>query len=78
MWNRWHHFFLLIFPVKNWGENSISLPIHPGITFEYDYPVGLRARKGRGRDGEGGSDEQPLSDKPPLIRGGETYSTLLE
>ena len=33
------------------------------------------SRRERGRRGEGSTDEQPLSDKPPLIRCGETYST---
>ena len=43
--------------------------------FDYDCLVG-QSRKGRGRDREGaGTDEQPLSDKPLLIRCGETYST---
>ena len=33
-------------------------------------------RRGGGRGGEGGgTDEQPLSDKPLLIRCGETYCT---
>ena len=33
------------------------------------------SKRERGRGGEGGIDEQPLSDKPPLIRCGKTYST---
>ena len=41
--------------------------------FLYGCMVGQR-RKGRGRGGEGGgTDEQDLSDKPPLIRCGECY-----
>ena len=43
--------------------------------FEYGCLVGQpRRRTGRGGEG-GGTDEQPLSDKPPLIRCGETYCT---
>ena len=41
--------------------------------FEYGCLLG-QPRRGRGRGGEGGgTDEQPLSDKPPLIQCGETY-----
>ena len=36
---------------------------------------GCISRRGRDRGGEGGTHEQPLSDKLPLIRCGETYST---
>ena len=32
------------------------------------------SRRGRGRGGEGSTDEQPLSDQVLLIRCGETYS----
>ena len=43
--------------------------------FVYDCLVGQRKR-GRDRDGKGGgSNEQHLSDKPPLIQCGETYCT---
>ena len=35
---------------------------------------GFISRRGRGRGGEEGTEEQPLSDKPPLIRCGETNS----
>ena len=46
----------------------------PGILyFKYGCLVG-QPRRGRGRGGEGGgTDEQHLPDKPPLIRCGETY-----
>ena len=41
--------------------------------FEYGCLVG-QPRKGRGRGGEPrGTNEQHLSDKPPLIRCGEIY-----
>ena len=43
--------------------------------FKYGCLVG-QPRRGGGRGGEGGdTDEQPLSDKPLLIRCGETYCT---
>ena len=56
-------FYFLTFLVKLLSENSISIPIHHGI-------ISLR-----NRGGEGGTDEQPLSDKPPLIRCGEICIT---
>ena len=30
-------------------------------------------KEGKGKRGKGGTDEEVLSDKPPLIRCGETY-----
>ena len=43
--------------------------------FEYGCLEG-QPRRGRGRGGEGGgTDEQPLFDKPSLIRCGEIYCT---
>ena len=43
--------------------------------FVYGCLVG-QPKRGRGRgEEEGGTDEQHLSDKPPLIRCGETYCT---
>ena len=36
---------------------------------------GIISRTGRDRGGEGDTNEQLLSDKPPLIQYGETYST---
>ena len=35
---------------------------------------GYISRRKKRRDRDGGTDEQPLSDKPPLIRCGENYS----
>ena len=44
-------------------------------TFEYGCLVGLHIKDGkRQRWGGGVTDEQPLSDKLPLILYGETYS----
>ena len=36
------------------------------FTFEYDFFVWLHIKEERGRDGEWGTDEQPLSNMPPL------------
>ena len=36
---------------------------------------GCISKRGRGRGGKEGTDEQPLSDKPSLMRCGEAYST---
>ena len=60
-------FSFLISLVKIWSEGSIliPIPIHPVLFWG----------RGRSRGGEGGTDEHPVSDKPPLIRCGETYST---
>ena len=45
------------------------------LYFVYCCLVG-QPRRGRGRGEEGGgTDEQHLSDKPPLIQCGETYCT---
>ena len=52
--------------------------MHPGITLFWIWLFGgeEQPRRGRGRGGEGGgTDEQHLSDKPPLIECGETYCT---
>ena len=52
--------------------------MHPRITF---FRIWLfrgeeQPRRGRSRGGEGGgTDKKHLSDKPPLIRCGETYCT---
>ena len=35
---------------------------------------GISTSGGRDRGAEGDTDEQPLSDKPPLVQSGETYS----
>ena len=35
---------------------------------------GYISRRGRRRGGDGGTNEHPLSDKPQLIRCGETFS----
>ena len=63
------------------------MPIDPRIIyFDYGCLVGVHVKGGRrgevGRGGRrqrrgegGGTDEQPLSDKPPLKRCGETYIT---
>ena len=43
--------------------------------FEYGCLVGLHIKEGkRQMQGGGGTDDQPLSDKPPLIQCGETWS----
>ena len=60
-------FFLFL--VKIGSENSIFIPIHSGITYLWIWLF-----DGDKYQGGGGTDEQPLSDKPPLIRCGETYS----
>ena len=53
--------------VKIWSEDSIliPIPIHPVLFWG----------RGRSSSREVGTDEQPVFDKPPLIRCGETYST---
>ena len=60
-------FSFLISLVKICSEGSIliPIPIHPVLFWG----------RGRSSGGEGGTDEQPVFDKPPLIRCGETCST---
>ena len=43
--------------------------------FEYGCLVGATKERKRQRRGGGATDDQPLSDKPALIRCGETYCT---
>ena len=57
----------LLFLVKVWNENSISIPIHSVAVWVAKYQEGGEA-KARG------TNEQPLSVKPLLMRYGETYS----
>ena len=67
-------FSFLIYLIKAWSENSISIPIHPGIIYFWIWLFGGAAYEGGKREREGGgTDEEPVSDKPPLIRCGETY-----
>ena len=63
------------FLVKIWSENSISIPIHSGITYVWIWLFGGAKYQGRVKAEARGTYEQPLSDKPPLIRCVETYST---
>ena len=65
-----------LFLVKIWSENSISIPIHPGIIYFSILLFGEAAYQGEkeAEAGKGGTDEQVLSNKPPLIRCLETYS----
>ena len=70
-------FYFLIFLVKIWSENSICIPMHPGIIYFRMWLFGGAAYQGEeeAEAGRRGTDEQSLSDKPPLIRCGETYCT---
>ena len=72
-------------------KRDISFPMHASLNilddpiilddilklslFEYGSFLGLLLRRGRGRSGGEDTNEQPLPDKPPLKRCGETYST---
>ena len=62
------------FLVKIWSENSISIQINTGITHFWICLFGGAKYKGRDEAEAKGTDEQPFSDKPPLIRCGQTYS----
>ena len=66
---------LLIFQfiARIWGENSISIPIHSGITYFWIWLFG-EPNIQEGTSQRQGTDKQPLSSKPPLIRCRETYS----
>ena len=57
-------FYFLIFLVRIWWENSISVPIRHGIIYFQNMTVwwGYISRRGKGRDVEG-----VIDDKPPLI-----------
>ena len=46
-------------------------------TFEYGCLVGLQIKERKRQRWRGGTDEQPLSDKPPLIQFRETCSIWL-
>ena len=62
---------LLIFKflVEIWSENRISMPTNFGIAYFWVFGV---AKHQEGDEAEArGTDEQPLSDKPPLIQCGE-------
>ena len=75
-------FIFLIFLVKSWSENSISIPIGQGNIYFWIWLFGGAAYLGQGQEevrGRGGdTDEQTLSDKQPLIRCGETYNICQE
>ena len=58
---------------KVWNENSISIPIHSGINYFCIWLFGGAKYQGGDKAEARGTDEQPLSDKPPLTRCGETY-----
>ena len=45
-------------------------------TLEYGYLVVVHMKEGKRQRRVGGTDEQLFPDKPPLIRCGETCSTL--
>ena len=68
---------LLIFRflVKICHENRISILMHSGITSFWIWLFSGAKYQGRGKAGARGTNEQPLSDKPLLIRCGETHST---
>ena len=67
-------FYFLIFLVKIWSENSISIPKHPQIIYFWIWLFGGAAYQG-GKEAEAGRGTDKQRDKPPLIRCGETYST---
>ena len=70
MWNWYGQFYFLIFLAKIRSEDSISIPIHPGLIYFWIWLFGGTANQG-GEEalgkGDGGTDEQPLPDKPLLI-----------
>ena len=66
----------------NISRNNLKWMQHFYIDTSWNYLLlnmavwwGYISRRGRGRGGQWGTDEQPLSDKLPLIRCGETCST---
>ena len=65
---------IFYFLVKIWTENSISLPIHSGITYFWIWLFGAAKYQGLDKAEARSTDGQPLSEKPPLIRCEETYS----
>ena len=70
-------FYLLTVLAKIWSENSTCILIHPGMIYLWIWLFGGTAYQGEeeAEAGKVGVDEQPLSDKPPLIRCGKTYSS---
>ena len=58
--------------MKVQNENSISIPIHSGITYFCIWPFGGAKYQG-GDEAEARGAEQPLLDKPTLTQCGETY-----
>ena len=63
-------FYFLIYLVKIWRENGISIAIRPRIIYFWIWLFGGTANQG-GEEalgkGDGGTDEKPLPDKPLLI-----------
>ena len=60
-----------------WGDRG-GVGGHPKSTYlvlSIDAWWAVYQGGGRGRGGDGDTDEQPLSDKPPLIRCAETCGT---
>ena len=72
------HLLILSFLVKIWNENSISIPVHSGITYFWMFVPTFIFGVAKYQEGDEvearDTDEQPLSVKPLLIRYGETYS----
>ena len=68
----------LQFLVKIWSENSIFIPRHSRITYFRIWPFGGAKYQGGDKAEARGTDEQPLSIKPPLIRCGETDRSNLK
>ena len=61
--------------MKIWSENTISITMGSGITNFWIWLFGGAKYQSGEKAEERGTDEQPLSDKSPLIRYGETYSS---
>ena len=72
-------FFLKLFCGPNISSKNLNWKMHFYSDASRNYLLlniaVLWACISRRKRGRGGTDEKPLSDKPPLIRCGETYST---
>ena len=65
---------IFYFLVIIWSENSISIQLHSEIIYFWIWLFGGAKYQGGDKAEARGTDEQPFSDKPSLIRCGEIYS----